>query len=427
VALALVVSGVSAFIALGRAGLPDETGAAPSLEALRKPIAGIPAEVAVYVGTLVSVPVLAGMVWSARTVRLIPADMIASIGASGGLAEVAATFLDGIATIPGLVLTVTGIVGFAYLAWQSFTFESKVERERMWVVLVLMFFSMLFWAFFEQAGSSVSNFTDRNVDRQFEERVLTQADVGSTLTFRLAPTGDASLPLLDQEQLGYTFAGEPFTMTKLSELREKGDGTFDVEVDPSHVGMGVGGTTVPASTFQAANPIYILLFGLLFSSLWTFLGRRGIEPSTPVKFALGLLQLGLGFGLLWYGAVACDARGMVGMHWLLLGYLLHTTGELCLSPVGLSMVTKLTPKQLVSTAMGAWFLATAFSNLLAGVIAVFTGGGGHGGGESAGIPVPLETVHVYGGVFGVIGATACACALFCFLISPFLRRWMHEA
>src|SRR5690606_19733705 len=131
------------------------------------------------------------------------------------------------------------------------------------------------------------------------------------------------------------------------------------------------GSEIPASTFQSANPIFILLFGLAFTALWGFLGARGIEPSTPVKFALGLLQLGLGFAALWYGAQHADARGMVGMGWLLLGYLLHTTGELCLSPVGLSMVVRLSPARSVSTTTGAWFLATAFSSYLAAIIATF--------------------------------------------------------
>ena len=108
------------------------------------------------------------------------------------------------------------------------------------------------------------------------------------------------------------------------------------------------------------------------------LGTRGLEPSTPVKFSLGLLQLGLGFGAFWYGAQSANDRGMVAVVWLLLGYLLHTTGELCLSPVGLSMVTKLSPARIVSTVMGAWFLATAFSNYLAGAIAQLTGVEGEG-------------------------------------------------
>ena len=188
--------------------------------------------------------------------------------------------------------------------------------------------------------------------------------------------------------------------------------------------MGVASAEIPASPFQSANPIYIILLGLGFSSLWSFLGRRNIEPSTPVKFSLGLLQLGLGFVVLWYGAKTCDPRGMVGMSWLLVGYLLHTTGELCLSPVGLSMVTKLSPKRLVSTAMGAWFLATAFSSFLAAIIATFTGVS-HGGGESAGIPVPIETVGVYGGVFGTIAIAALAASVLSFALSPMLTRWMH--
>ena len=109
------------------------------------------------------------------------------------------------------------------------------------------------------------------------------------------------------------------------------------KVADDNVGMSVArrANEIPASAFQAVNPIYILLFGLAFSALWTFLGTHGLEPSTPFKFALGLLQLGLGFVALWYGARVADARGMVGVEWLLLAYLLHTTGELCLSPVGL--------------------------------------------------------------------------------------------
>ena len=111
---------------------------------------------------------------------------------------------------------------------------------------------------------------------------------------------------------------------------------------------------------------------MAFSALWTFLGTHGLEPSTPFKFALGLLQLGLGFVALWYGARVADARGMVGVEWLLLAYLLHTTGELCLSPVGLSMITKLSPAHLVSTVIGGWFLTTALAEFLGGMIAQFT-------------------------------------------------------
>src|SRR5690606_2838394 len=198
-----------------------------------------------------------------------------------------------------------------------------------------------------------------------------------------------------------------------------------LQVDESLVGLKVGGTEIKASVFQAANPIYILLFGLVFSWLWSFLGRRGMEPSTPVKFGLGLLQLGLGFAALWYGAAQADARGMVAMGWLLLGYMLHTTGELCLSPVGLSMVTKLAPARMVSTVMGAWFLATAFSNYLAGLIAALTGVSASDDAGQKAIPLPIETVNVYGSVFGQIAVVAIASSVLMFALAPLLTKWMH--
>jgi POT family proton-dependent oligopeptide transporter len=115
---------------------------------------------------------------------------------------------------------------------------------------------------------------------------------------------------------------------------------------------------------------------------------------------------------------------MVAMSWLLLGYLLHTTGELCLSPVGLSMITKLSPARMVSTMMGAWFLAASFSNAVAGAIAQLTGVSGEEGAEQA-IPAPIETVNVYGGVFGKIAITAIVCAVICFALSRLLTKWMH--
>jgi POT family proton-dependent oligopeptide transporter len=155
------------------------------------------------------------------------------------------------------------------------------------------------------------------------------------------------------------------------------------------------------------------------------LANRGWEPSTPVKFALGLLQLGLGFGAFWYGARIADARGMVGLGWLLVGYLLQTTGELCLSPVGLAMVTRLSPARLVSTVMGAWFLATAFSQFLAAIIAQFTGVTEGANGGAAVIPLPKATVHVYGDVFGKIAVSAIVSSLVCLALSPLLSRWMH--
>ena len=297
----------------------------------------------------------------------------------------------------------------------------------MYVVLILTFFSMLFWSFFEQAGSSLNNFTDRNVDRFFSfaglgkpDRIVAGDDVGRTI--RLQPT---------QKQLGYFNGDQAFTMDQLDRLREENKDQPDFEIDwkvaERDVGMEIARrkAEIPASTYQSVNAICILVFGLLFTALWGFLAARGIEPGTTVKFALGLLQLGLGFGAFWLGALVHDPRGMVGMSWLCLGYLLHTTGELCLSPVGLSMVTRLSPAKLVSTVMGGWFLATAFSQFLAAIIAQFTDVSEGVEGATA-VPVPLKTVNVYGDIFGKIALCAIASAVICFALAPILNQWMHR-
>ncbi len=413
VAIALVVSGGAAFLALGRGGLPPEAGGAPDPEALKRPVLGpITAEWAVYLGSLALIPVLSLMVWSNRHITLVPDSFIQSMEGHW-FTEIGAVLLAEVSTPTGLVLTVTGLIAVIYLMREALAAE-KVERERLFVVLTLMFFSMLFWALFEQAGSSINLFTDRNVDRVTASDVIRADQVGQTIEITM-----------NQEQLGYANGDQMMTVTSLDEARKKKALTVQWTIDADDVGMGVGGEVVPATVFQSANPVFIILFALPFSWLWVKLGQAGKEPSTPAKFALGLLQLGLGFGALWYGSVNCDPRGMVGVTWLLLGYLLHTTGELCLSPVGLSMVTKLSPKRLVSTAMGAWFLATAFSGFLAAIIAGFTGIS-HGGGESEGIPVPIETVHIYGDVFGQIAVAALISAALMAVLTPKLKTWMHE-
>jgi POT family proton-dependent oligopeptide transporter len=323
--------------------------------------------------------------------------------------------------IAGNVLIVVGIAALGYVIFEAVR-VTKIERERLFVILIMAFFSMLFWAFFEQAGSSISLFTDRNVDRVTEERVLTEADVGTELDL-----------VLTQEQVGYPIeeGGAVFTLDRLDALRgeahERGESDVHqrLTVTAAHVGMAIGGSEVAAGMFQATNPIFILLFGLLFTALWGGLAKRGIEPSTPIKFVFGLAQLGAGFAVLWFAAENADARGMVGMSWLILAYLLHTTGELCLSPVGLSMVSKMAPARMVATMMGAWYLATAFSQYLAGIIATFTGIE-EGGGGSGAIPLPTETLGVYADVFGKIAIASFVATLLLLVLSPLVKRWMHE-
>jgi POT family proton-dependent oligopeptide transporter len=429
VSVALLVAGCVAWVALGRGGVPDEAGTPPDPQRLKRRVLGpIPAELAVYLGTVVAlllfilfVSGFSPLTADNRPVSLVPESLIKQLAAGkSGMAEVGAMLLQEVSRPAGLVLVLSGLLAFGYIGVETVRLET-VPRQRMYVVLILTFFSMLFWAFFEQAGSSVNNFTDRNVDRVIQDRTITPDEVGRTV--RLQPT---------QEQLGYHNGDKLFTLDMLDKLREehKAQPNFEIEwhVAADNVGMGVARRIeeIPASTFQSVNPIYILVFGLVFTALWAVLARWRLEPSTPVKFALGLLQLGLGFGVFWYGALVANDRGMVALVWLLLGYLLHTTGELCLSPVGLAMVTKLSPSYLVSTVMGMWFLATAFSQFLAAIIAQFTGVSHGEGAAGVSIPIPKETVHVYGDVFGKIAISALVSSLICFALAPLLTRWMHR-
>lgn len=427
VAVCLLAAGVISILALARGGLPASAGAARSGRVA-------PASIGLVLGGIVlAIPIITlfvsgfSIIRDGEPLQLIQDDTIKSwtategaTGASKAIREIAAVFLGEVSKPAGLMLTTTGLLAFGYLIIKSLSLET-IARQRMVVVLTLIFFSMLFWAFFEQAGSSLNNFADRNIDRVSEERTITQEEVGKVI--KIQPT---------QEQLGYTNGTSKFTLDQLDALRAKPENkenkNFEIEwtVHEDNVGMGIAvrDTELAASTFQAVNAVCILIFGLVFTALWGFLGARGLEPSTPVKFALGLIQLGLGFAAFWYGAKLADSRGMVAVSWLILGYALHTTGELCLSPVGLSMITKLSPKILVSTVMGAWFLATAFSQYLAAIISQFTGVE-HGGGAENSVPIPLETVGVYGDVFGKIALAACFCGTFCLGLSPWLKAWMH--
>jgi len=427
VGVALIAAGLVAWVALGRGGLPAHVGAPPDDDRLRRRTFGLPDEWLVYLGALVSVPVFALLVSGFGPLRddgssivLIPQATIDAMSEKGGFGEVAAVVLAETSKPAGLILFLAGVGAVVYLGYAAAR-QTQVARHRLYVAFILTFFSMLFWAFFEQAGSSINNFTDRNVDRIVgDARVIGAGDVGQTIT--LQPT---------QAQLGHSNGEVMFLIGDLDALRETNKDnpafTIDWTVAPDNLGMRVVERTseIPASPFQSVNPVCILVFGLVFTALWAILSRRNLEPSSPVKFALGLIQLGLGFGAFWYGAQAADDRGMVAVAWLLLGYVLHTTGELCLSPVGLSMITKLSPKVLVSTMMGVWFLATAFSQFLAAIIAQFTGVGHGGEGEGA-VPAPIETVNVYGDVFGQIALTALASGAICLALSPILKRWMHD-
>ena len=171
---------------------------------------------------------------------------------------------------------------------------------------------------------------------------------------------------------------------------------------------------VPASIFQSINPIYIILLAPIFAGLWVALGRRGLEPSAPAKFGLALAQMGLANLVLVWGAEAYGLAAMTPVIFVFLYYLLATTGELCLSPVGLSAMNRLAPSYLASLIMGAWFYMTAVGNFVAGKIGEATGG--HGGEMSK--EKLLEIYELFGWIS--IGAAVAVLAL-----SPLVKRWMH--
>ncbi len=225
------------------------------------------------------------------------------------------------------------------------------ERDRLIAVGVLILFSLIFWALFEQAGSSLNILTDRGVDRT------------------------------------------------------------------------VFGYEVPASMFQSLNAGFIFTIAPLFALLWISLAKRGIEPSTPIKFAMGLIFVGLGFLVLVFGMQSSSGI-QTGLIWIVLIYLLHTIGELCLSPVGLSSVTKLSPQRIVGFMMGMWFFASAAGNFVAGKIAQATSSGDAGlAGETFSISQKIAFIDVYTSV----GLMAVGCGVFLMIITPVLKRLMHGA
>jgi POT family proton-dependent oligopeptide transporter len=182
------------------------------------------------------------------------------------------------------------------------------------------------------------------------------------------------------------------------------------------------GEGFPASWYQAVNPACILIFAPVFAWLWVWLERRRLNPSTPMKFTLGLWLLGVAFIAMVFGAI--DAReGLAAPHWLLITYVVYTWGELCLSPVGLSMVTKLAPARLQSLMMGVWFFTFALSNLLAGLVARFS---------TQFVPDPKtgevgRTFLIEGvpGFFLMLVLAPIGAGVVLFGVAPILRRMMH--
>jgi proton-dependent oligopeptide transporter, POT family len=169
------------------------------------------------------------------------------------------------------------------------------------------------------------------------------------------------------------------------------------------------GWEIPGGAVQSANSLFIILFAPIFASVWVALGKRNLDPSAPAKFALGLILMGVGFLVMFVAAGYVASGEKVLPTWLLLTYLLHTFGELCLSPVGLSSMTKLAPARFVGQVMGVWFLATAIGNNLAGQFA-----GEIDANNLPAMPGEFLDLFWWGAIAGVVLLT----------LTPFIKRLM---
>jgi proton-dependent oligopeptide transporter, POT family len=178
-----------------------------------------------------------------------------------------------------------------------------------------------------------------------------------------------------------------------------------------------GAEGFPASWYQSVNPLAILLFAPLFAWLWPALDRRGWNPSTPAKFSWGLFLLGLAFIAMVFGATQARESGLAGPQWLLVTYVVYTWGELCLSPVGLSMITKLAPARLQSLLMGIWFFSLGLGNLLGGLAARFSKR--LEAGEATFVLEGLPGFYLSLVLFPI------AAGALILLLTPLLRRMMH--
>jgi POT family proton-dependent oligopeptide transporter len=185
----------------------------------------------------------------------------------------------------------------------------------------------------------------------------------------------------------------------------------------------IGGWEMPASFFQSVNPLAVITIAPIMTVIWGWLHKRNAEPASPLKMAWGLALLCLGYIVIMMAVKGVDSSIKISMFWLLSLYVLHSIGELCLSPIGLSMVSKLAPVRFASLLMGTWFLANAAANKFAGTLSALIPGGEDGtGGATSFFGYQITNLYDFFMLFVVM--TGIAAALL-FLISGYLRKMMH--
>ncbi len=282
----------------------------------------------------------------------------------------------------GIALAIGSAAALGYIGRYMVTRCGKVERERLMLAFVLIFGSVIFFTLFEQAATSLNLFADRNTN----------------LALIAHPTRFA------------LFGREVFMGTR-EMVAAPG-----VPADVLWIDMGF--TSAQTQSFNAG---FILIFAPAFAALWTWLGRRGLDPGPMVKFGLGLAQVGLGFLVIVWSHGLADGHFRLPLMVLGLTYMLHTTGELFLSLVGLSEITKLAPAALISTLLATWFIATAGAEYIGAIIAKVAGAATAGGQ----VLDPAAALHTALHVFGIIGWTGVGFGALFLALAPLLKRWSH--
>ncbi len=271
-----------------------------------------------------------------------------------------ATYLGSLAVIP-LIMTMVakteytdwfmytiGPVTLLYLVYEM-TKYSRVEAQKLIAALVFIVFSILFWAFFEQSGGSLSLFAANN---------------------------------LDNKLLGA------------------------IQADPNGVN-------------NAANSLFVIIFAPVVGLIWLGLAKKKLEPNTVVKFGLGFIFLSLAFFVFYYTRFFANVQGITSLDVFTIAYLVITFGELCLSPIGLSIMTKLSPKKLQGVMMGMWFLASAYGQYVAGIL----GAGMTNPNENA---TAAEKLISYTDGYKQLAVYALVAGIVLIVISPLVRKLMHE-
>ncbi|MDR2705980.1 MAG: peptide MFS transporter [Planctomycetaceae bacterium] len=349
----------------------------------------------------------------------------------------------------------------------------KKDWDRIFVILVLSVFVIAFWASFEQAGSSLNIFAKINTNRAVAQSVIDHSpefvvknlylnnevivEYRAVVT-RLRDLENQSQQLVQQteqpiikESLNtriqrlFSFRNNtteeqsiievyPELVKEAAGLKERLRNNKDGDIPDLLAGLEkiehslgenfvpkADNFTFPATWYQSVNAFGIVIFAPIFTFIWMILARKGIEPSTPTKFALGLLLVSASFLVMIPGAVqAKDTNGNAAAYWLILCYLFATWGELCLSPVGLSMITKLAPARLASFFMGVWFMASSIAYVLAGYLASYFGSGEGFTfflGEKSGLADFFLIMAIIPMIIGIIAL----------IFAPKLKQMMHGA